>query len=42
MGIGETVPEGTDAAMGPDFLSVRFRVEIFSVKRNSMKSRENG
>lgn len=42
VGIGETVLEGTDAVMSPDFLSVRFRVETFPVKRNRRKRRENG
>lgn len=42
VGIGETVLEGTDGAMSPGFLSVRFRVETFPVKRNRRKRRENG
>ena len=40
VGIGETVLEGTDGAMSPGFLSVRFRVETFPVKRNRRKRRE--
>lgn len=39
VGIGETELEGTDAAMSPDILSLRFRVETFPVKRNSRNSR---
>lgn len=36
----EAVPEGLEATMSPDLLSVRTRVETFPVKENSRNSKE--
>lgn len=38
--IEEAVPEGLEATMNPDLLSVRTKVETFPVKENSRNSKE--